>query len=255
MKIKAKKKELMALLCAALLLTGTLFLFGPVNLFLGNQVDFSFSIFDCIPYVALIGLAVLALLMGIGCLLPKKALYIFTAIVFALGLGVYLQGNFLNMNYGELDGRGVQWDTLVTQGIVNTAIWAGILAIAVILSLIKREWLRLGATAGGAFLTVVQLLTMVITLVTTPLTYQAEGFIVTDDDAMTLSSNQNTVIFLIDACDTGYIQQILEEHPEELSEMEGFTYYTDFTGSYSKTKMSLPYILTGKWYENKQTMR
>ena len=50
------------------------------------------------------------------------------------------------------------------------------------------------------------------------------------------------------------MQRLLQEHPEEVEELDGFVYFSDFVGSYSKTKMSMPYILSGKWYENDQTV-
>ena len=107
--VKTEKKEMLALLCASLLLVGTFFLFGPMNLFLNNQNDLEFTILDWVPYVLLYGLGALLALMAVGTLLPKKGLMILTAAVFAFGIGVYLQGNFLNVSYGELDGRGIQW--------------------------------------------------------------------------------------------------------------------------------------------------
>ena len=62
------------------------------------------------------------------------------------------------------------------------------LAACVALALLKWEWLQLAATAGGAFLTLVQLLTMIISLMTTPITYTQQPFVVTSDGQTTLSS-------------------------------------------------------------------
>ena len=61
-------------------------------------------------------------------------------------------------------------------------------------------------------------------------------------------------MFVVDACDLTYLPQIRDTDPEALKAFDGFTYFADYAGSYSKTKMGLVYLLTGEWYNNDETI-
>lgn len=249
---KLPGKALLSLALSAGLFCFTLFVYAPFNLFLSNQEDFLFAVGDFLPYCALYGAGLFALLTLPGFFLKKTSRRVYTALIFALSVCLFLQGNFLNPNYGALDGRGVKWENYTAYAVLNTLLWAAFAGASVYLLLKKTRVFSKTIRIGAGVLLLFQAGTLVVAALTANYVYQGQDWSVTRRGASTLSSEKNTVVFLIDACDTTYIDRMLREDPDRLAAWEGFTYYPDFVGSYSKTKMSLPYILSGEWYENKE---
>ena len=250
-----KKTDIAMILLPLLLIVFLLFVYSPVSVYLGNQTEYDFSLIDFLPHSLLFALCGAVVITGLWLLLPKKGRDVLAAVLFAIGVGLFLQGNFLNPDYGVLDGRGVHWAEYTRYAVVNTSIWGVLLITAVVLILIKRDIMASVIRYASVAVTVYQALMLVILFISTPILPMENEFVVGAKGKNTLSSQQNTVIFLVDACDTTYFQRILDEEPQVLEDWDGFTYYPDFVGSFSKTRMSVPYMLTGKWYENKQTMK
>ena len=247
---KRTKKGRPALFLSAGLFCFTLFVYAPFTLYLSNQTDFIFAVGDFLPYCALYGVGLFLLLILPGLLLPQKARRVYTALLFALAVCLFLQGNFLNPDYGTLDGRGVKWGEYAGYAALDTAFWIAFAALSVFLMLKKTRLFARIIRVSTALLLLFQAGTLAVSAITTDYLYQPQNWSVTLRGADTLSRDKNTVIFLVDACDTQYFERILKDDPERVETWDGFTYYPDFAGSYSKTKMSLPFILSGKWYEN-----
>ena len=249
-----KKAGITLILLPVLLIVFTLFVYSLVSVYLGNQIEYAFSIFDFLPFGLLLALAGAAVVVGLWLLLPGKGKDVLAAALFGAGVALFIQGNFLNPDYGVLDGRGVKWSEYTGYAIASTAVWVALIVIAVVLILIKRDMMRKVVRYGALLLTVYQLVMLAMVNISYPIEPRMNEFVVGAENASTLSSNKNTILILADACDTSYFQRILDECPEDVADWDGFVYYSDFVGSYSKTRMSVPYMLTGKWYENEQTM-
>lgn len=70
------------------------------------------------------------------------------------------------------------------------------------------------------------------------------------DEQFVMSEDQNFVILLLDTVDSRTITELLDEHPEYSEVFRDFTYFENTVGAYSCTERSVPYILSGDWYEN-----
>ena len=253
--LKSKKNEFRSLIWGVALMSFTLFIFAPVILFLGNQSDMGFSLMDFLPYVLAYGICLVLLVILIGYCLPKKGLAVLSAFVFAIGLALYLQGNFMNANYGTLDGRGIDWSGFGSYPYVNSAVWILLIVACISLALKRNELFGKIVRYVALFIIIVQAVSLVVSLASAPFKNTDKNYSVTSDLSTSFSRNNNTIVLVVDACDTQYFQRILSESPETADIFDGFTYFADFVGSYSKTKMSLPYLLTGKWYENRETVQ
>ena len=249
-----KKTDIAMILLPLLLIIFLLFVYSPASVYLGNQTEYGFSLMDFMPHGLLLAFGGATLITCLWLLLPQKGRDVLAAVLFAIGAGLFLQGNFLNPDYGVLDGRGVKWAEYTGYAAINTAIWAALLIAAVVLVFVKRNIMSSVIRYASVAVTAYQALMLVILIISTPMLPVENEFVVGAKGKSTLSSRQNTVIFLVDACDTTYFQRIMDEDPQVVEDWDGFTYYPDFVGSFSKTRMSVPYMLTGKWYENKQTM-
>ena len=130
MKLDSPKKRLFShvklTIFPALLTIITFFIFGVVDLYFPNQEELWFSVWEVLAPCAMAALVVLVVVLLVAVLLGKissKVLGVFVAILFGLGLGFYLQGNLMPMDYGVLDGKSIQWEqyTLYRWSICKTA--------------------------------------------------------------------------------------------------------------------------------------
>ncbi len=253
--MKKGKLGLAAILLPLLLIIFTLFVYSPVTVYVGNPSEYGFTVWDFLPHMLLMGLGGAVVATAIYLVLRGKARIAWAAFAFAVGVALFLQGNFMNADYGVLDGRGVKWDQYTTYAIVNTVVWVALICAAVVLALLKGELMKKVVCFGSVLLVAYEAVMLVMMVFSMPVELEPVEFSVTANYKNRLSSNDNTIIFLCDACDTNYFQQILDEDPQVLDEWDGFVYYPDFVGSFSKTRMSVPYILTGKWYENQMPIQ
>ena len=251
---KRGKKSLITLLLCALALGFTAFIFAPIEQYMLNQAEMWFNLGDILPQSLLCFALLTAALTGIGALLPAKARRVYTAVVLGITLCLYLQGNFINADYGELDGRAVPWENFRAYAVADTLFWLAVPVGLGVFALKKGRLFRAAARGLAAALLVIQAVTLAAVLLTHPIENKREGWIVSDKDQFVLGREANTVMFVVDACDTIYIPRILEEDPDALEPLDGFTYFSDYSGAYSKTKMGLPYTLTQQWYENDETI-
>ncbi len=77
-----------------------------------------------------------------------------------------------------------------------------------------------------------------------------ENICVTTEYELTMSSDRNFIILLIDTLDGGAFSDVVTGNDEMESVFEDFTYYDNTVGAYPYTKYNLPYLLSGIWYEN-----
>ena len=117
----------------------TLCLFGPLDLFFNNYEELWFHFQDIIGGVAVIALILFLCCTLLGTLLRGKLHSIYMALMFGGLLGLYVQGSFMNKDYGSLDGTAVDWSAYTGYGVVNTLIWAVCILLPLVLMLVLRE--------------------------------------------------------------------------------------------------------------------
>ncbi len=253
--LKSRKNEFNNLIWSVALTAFTLFVFAPVMLFMGNQTELEFTVWDFLPYVLIYGICLALFLLVIGWILPRKSLAVFAAFVFAVGLALYLQGNYMNAKYGALDGRGIDWSGFGSYPIINSAIWILLIAVSIVLALKQEKLFGKIVRYASLFILLIEAVSLAVYLVNPPNPNTEKNYSVSTNLSTSLSKNNNTIVLVVDACDTQYFERMLTEKQGIVDIFDGFTYFPDFVGSYSKTKMSVPYLLTGKWYENKEKVQ
>ena len=251
---KKTRRSLVTLLLCTVALGFTAFVFAPIEQYMLNQNEMWFNLGDIAPAALICFIALTALLTGIGLLLPAKARRVYAAVILGITVCLYLQGNFINPDYGELDGRPVQWGDYTLYAVLDTLLWIAVPAGLAVFAAKKGKLFRTAGRGLAAALLAVQAVTLATVLLTRPIENMRGDWIVSDRDQFALGEDANTVVFVVDACDTTYIPRILQEDPDALEALDGFTYFSDYSGSYSKTKMGLPFALTQVWYENDETI-
>lgn len=252
MKGKRDRNRFRKMWTPCLLLSVILGLCGPIQLYLMNMSELWFSIGDIGWVCLLCGAMLFAILSGIGLLLPDGIVDYYIAVLFGISIGLYIQGNFVPTDYGVLDGRAIHWDGYWLTGILNTVLWVFCIVVPVVLQKVKPRFTKQMLRAASCIIMAMQLFTVGILLVANDFGVKKTTGYVSDQGINTVSSQENVIVFLLDAFDQVYFDDIRSTDPDFLSPLDGFTYFDNATGMYPTTKGSLPYILTGQIYRNEQ---
>ncbi|MFI3250841.1 MAG: hypothetical protein R3Y07_07755 [Eubacteriales bacterium] len=241
--------------CPAMLISVTIFLFGPLDFYFANQYEFWFSFPDIIGLFLGLTLISTLVLMGISFLcnaINQYILYLFLALVFGLGFALYMQGNFMVVDYGLLDGTTIDWASYATWGEINRIIWTCLLVLPFLLLGLSKKWFSIVLTCLSLYVVGVQSLTLGVLFLSNDLSKEPQ-LSNTDLGQFELSQDHNVIIFLMDALDIAYTNEMLELFPEIHTEFKDFTYFDNVLSGYGYTRESLPLILTGISYQNDVT--
>lgn len=244
--MKNEKKRLLKLLILVNLFTViTLLVFGPYEIYISNRNDFEFVFKDFYWIPLLVGFAYFIIMTVLGMILPAKVSKILVVLEFALTLCCYIQAMFLNGKMEALLGQEVSWDivTIVT----NLLFWLVIIAVVLIVSAKWGEKADTGLQFVSFAITVMQLVALVSLLLTTDVLVSngAQKGYPSAEGMLSLSKEKNVVVFLLDYFDGRTMDAVLQEYPDIVSELDGFTYYPNATSVHSRTFPSVTYLLTG----------
>lgn len=240
---QALRQALQALpLCLFFALTLTLF--AATQMVCDNQEEFWFTWAQMAPGVVRVGLWVWGALTLLLAVLPRRAFPWGQGVLLGLGMAALLQGNGLNADYGALNGQAIAWGEYTVYGLINTALWAGILFICLSL----RQWKRFGA------LCVVLLCLLAVgeggwiayraAQAPTP---QTETYL-SQAGLYTVGTEENLLVLVLDSVDADQFAQALAEDPDLSRRLEGFTWYRNAMGLSDPTKYGLPALLIGQAY-------
>jgi Sulfatase len=252
----AKLNKLIPLLSAALLIVSNLFVFGPATIYQANTEEMTIPLTSILKTLALPALAGLSILVLVGLLLRGKAHQIYASVLFACGLLVWLQGNFLVWNYGLLNGQGIDWAKNAWRGWADGTLWVGLLVLAV---LFYRKVYRI-ATWGSAAVVAVLLVSLLITSLQNPETWAAKEKarrpLVPPEEIFEFSSRSNVIHLVLDGFQSDIFSELVAGNFDYYSRsLQGFTFFQEALGCFPTTYMSVPAFLSGRVYKNDLPMR
>lgn len=230
--------------------------FGPLDLYFNNKSEFWFDFYTLLPLAA--GMFLVSALAG--CLLSavlfrlNKKLYQCVWIFgFVFFLCSYVQGNFLTKHLPPLDGTEFRWEDYAAGKTESVCLWCIVVCGVIILSnhiSMKKFYRIAGWTCEG--ISAVLVLTLCIECAAGNGRQEKLDAVVTTKNQLEMSQDENFVILLLDSVDTGVFYDVLKENPKYQEVFADFTYYPDTMGTYPYTSRSVPFILSGEWYENKE---
>lgn len=229
----------------------TLCVFTPLTLYAGNSDELSVAfqnlVASYLPYVALI-----TVILGLpGLFLDGDRLAKYRAILAALAVLAWLQGNLFVWDYGEFDGRSISWLTGVWHGIFDAAVWIALLTMAAKLKRLAKP-LIFAAVATCS----IQIVTAIGTAMTaTDDLFQDRIVTIAAEDSQKVfdfSATKNVVHIVMDGFQTDIFQSVLDaEDGNGLTrELTGFTLFENNLGVYPYTELTIPALLAGKTYRN-----
>ncbi len=248
------KKELSkSLIMNTIFLAFTLCIYAPLELYLSNHNEFwfSLSLFYWIPLFFGAIAALAAIILGYN--LKGRLAILFEALLFSLGMSSYIQGNFLNLNIGVMNGADVEWAKYQSNFVINAIIWIAIFLIVFTVACKATPHFKKFSFYISTLFTLTQLVSLaalLIPYISSENPSPKASMFVSDRGLYELGEEENIVIFLLDMFDDNYFKSILETEPDIKTELDGFTYFSNFTGSYSTTVFSLAHLSTGKYFHN-----
>lgn len=244
-------------LVLVLALSFLLTVYGPLELYFTNTREFAFDFSALFPVLLKLFLLVTAagLLAFSFCYALHIRLYNVILVIAAVGfVCTYIQGMFLSGHLPPLDGRAINWNEYLAQDAASVLLWLAVgTAAATLVRKLRMENMYRLITYCALFLSAI----LLVTLVTVGI--QTNGFaskyqaVMTKESEFEMSTDQNFVIFVVDAVDSATFRHLMEsDTPEFADTLEDFTYYPNTVGAYPFTQESIPFILTGAWYENQE---
>lgn len=230
--------------------------FAPIEIYYSNQDQFWFEIKQLIPVVIclfMIFLVVSLVVLGVLFLINQKAYNVGIILYLIAFLSTYIQGNFLVKNLPGLDGTQPVWKDYISEDIKTIIVWGVVSAIVIAFAVkFKSQKLRNAISIVSVCIFLMIAVTLVTVVLTTKVTDKDYEMVVTDKDEFEMSSDTNFIILLLDAMEGGTYDEVAQNHPEYAEIMRDFTYYDNTVCGYTFTKQSIPFILSGKWYENER---
>lgn len=236
-----------------------LFLYEPLELLFTNQDEFWFDAYLLVPIMmAVFVSAGLASILGFLFLgrLGDKIYRIGLLVYFAAFICLYVQGNLLTEGLPPLDGETIDWSLYASERMKSVILWVSVAVIvAALFCKVKKEvFLKIVKTGS-----ICMMLMLCVTLFTLALVRQGfekkPSMSITCDHMFQMSEDENFVILLLDAVDAQVMENMMEERPGYKDIFTDFTFYNNVVAAYPYTKHSIPYILSGKWFENETEFR
>jgi len=241
-----KETLLNTAVCALPIFTGLFF--SSMEVFLGNPIDFEFTLTN-IWWILLAQSLVLSFAAAFFvCAISQKHRWFFTASIFACGICLYVQALFLNGQMISLYGDEAEYSKTLLLG--NAAIWGAIAIIIIglyyIFSIRKQKVSGKMMCVFVSCAVILMQTTGLVSLLIKGDEYAADknSFFLSKEGEFELSSGNNLIVFLVDTCDGYLVDTTLEEDPTLFNNLCGFTRYPDTTSTYSRTYPSIPYLLT-----------
>ncbi len=228
--------------------------FAPLEIYLSNKDYFFFGGKDLLIFQLPI-FAILIVFDSIFFYFIRKTqssiIFYFFSILWGIGMAMYIQGNFMKVDYGAMNGQEIQWENYSKECILSIFLLVVMILIALGLYICQgQKWIRI---AGGISICVAlcQMVTILVLAVSQGGINKEPRWISTDIDEYSFSENENIIVFLLDTFDSGVFQKIMSDEPVKYASIfSDFTYYPDTCSNYPFTDLSVPSMFTGKYYLN-----
>lgn len=235
----------------------TFFVFAPFEFYMTNNGDLWFSIYDFGGYLLIAFVVYVLFIYIISKLFVKSiAIQLLSFILFLLTIDLYIQGNFLRTDYGQLDGQPIVWSEYAKSGIISIVVLVVIL-LSGFVAYIKCNRSRLFQIAKivSICIVLVQVVTLSTLLFSKGALDNGDRYVVTDRNEWTYSPTDNFVIMILDSYDSRVFDELYKDGFKEEFEdtFKDFTYYRNTVDSFSLTDFSVPQIVTGTKYLNQST--
>lgn len=255
-KIKDKLSDISAGIILSVSVCFMLCVYAPLELFLTNQEEFWFDIkiliFPVALLFAIVTVASIVLFLILR-LINKKVYYIGLALAVIALLCSYVQGNFFVSGIPGLDGTEFDWAAYSPERIKSIVLWVVVaLIIGLVLFIFKEKIFKKVTLVASICMLLLLSSTLTTLFFTNDLKTNSSRLSITNKNEFQLSTDKNVIMLMVDAVDSQYFDAALKRNPEATENLKDFTDFNNVASGYPYTQLSVPLILTGEWYENKE---
>ena len=229
--------------------------YAPLEIYMNNKTEFWFDYSVLQPQLLELCWTFLKIgfLIVIACYAIHKKLYngaLFAGVSSLVIL--YIQGNYFASNLPVMDGTEIEWANYMPE-MEQSAILC--LSVIIIVAILFRVLKNKKFTYVIDFTCILITAMLVVSLTdinknTNGTQVKQNDFVVSKNNQYDYSSDKNFIVFVVDAFDSQTFNGIVSNSNEYKEMFDGFTYYPDTVCAYPFTSRAIPFILSGKWYEN-----
>ena len=234
-----------------------LFIYEPIVTYSSNITDYWFDFKLLIVNNLKIFIVMLLLLLLLSFIIyyickkiKKEYLYDIYLIVFFMCLvAIYIQGNYLAGSLPSLDGSPIIWSSYKIETAISIGLWLIVILLSIYIYKKHKNIYKkiISYTSLGIF--AMLLVSLISVLLTSKDLFKSKGVLFSmNDNINNVSKGENFFILLIDCVDSVEFNKVLKENNKE-NIFDDFTYYPDTLSTYGFTRDSIPFILSGIWYE------
>ena len=234
-----------------------LFIYEPIVTYSSNITDYWFDFKLLIVNNLKIFIVMLLLLLLLSFIIyyickkiKKEYLYDIYLIVFFMCLvAIYIQGNYLAGSLPSLDGSPIIWSSYKIETAISIGLWLIVILLSIYIYKKHKNIYKkiISYTSLGIF--AMLLVSLISVLLTSKDLFKSKGVLFSmNDNINNVSKGENFFILLIDCVDSVEFNKVLKENNKE-DIFDDFTYYPDTLSTYGFTRDSIPFILSGIWYE------
>jgi len=222
-------KERSFLFWGIVVLLFQIFVSYPVAVWTRNKLNFEASLTDSFIIFGIALLAILITAVFVAICVPKSLHRKFLPVVLALGLLTYVQQNFMNWEYGILDGDTINFSENNSRGIIDGAVWVIGLAGAYFLAKVLRKHASNILLAVG-----------LISLGTTSARIMSYGnmsneYTIIEEEKFKFSTDKNIIMMVFDGFQMDLLLDMVQNNPEFEEALDGFTLYENKSMTRTKT--------------------
>lgn len=237
-----------------------LYMYEPILTYSSNVNDFWFDfrlmISNIILYMVIVFVFLVCVYLALYFILVKKHIKTYKIILiisFVLFLYIYIQGNYLVGALPQLNGDIIDWSKYGNQNVISILMF--LLVIIGELNLLKKykidKTIKINCYMTG--IVFFMLFTSFISILCNKEIYNDKSIeIATVKNINNASKDKNFFIFLVDSVDSREFDKVVSNNSLYKDTFNDFTYYPDTTSGYLFTRDSIPFILSGIWYQEEK---
>ena len=245
---KTLKERILTALCPALCLSFILFFFGPLDLshIAESYVDYtSYEIFT----VCLKTWGITFLTMFFVSWIPGGKLHSWISSLFlGLSLAFYIQGNYLNIDLGTLDGKNIEWQKYGDNALYNLVIFSIIVLIPFLIHFFSRKIWKKFVIFLSLLLIIMQIIPLTITLIKNRPPQNETRYRVLKDKEYVIGK-ENIIVFILDNTGPEEMYNMAKLYPEALDPFHDFIYFDNFNTEFYGTFPGSAIMLTHQPYD------
>ncbi len=245
------KDRLFTALFPALALSFILFFFGPLDLSHSAKAYVDYTVPEIFPFSLKVWGMIFAVLFLISWI-PGGKLHVWLSSLFAgLAAAFYIQGNWLNIDLGALDGTAVAWQNYGDNALAGFAVFVMIVLIPYLVRFFSRKAWKAYVIFTSVLLLIMQLvpLGMMLTAEFREAPAAEYHYRTAKEKEFTLGS-ENIVVFILDHFNPEHLAITLDQYPDMLDPFQDFTYFDNFNTEYLGTFPAAAYLLTHEPYDS-----